>query len=120
MFLLWPDWRGEVATMKRGAADATDETGATDRSSPEPKLLSQRAGMNFVNDLDRPRATNPTGVPFTTSSRLVREESSLVAERSVAPGIVRRIRTTFSSLWPDTLGEVITLKSLHQDFKKLH
>jgi len=32
----WPDWRAEVATMKRAGADATDETGATDRSSPEP------------------------------------------------------------------------------------
>jgi len=57
--------------MKRGGTDATDETGATDRSSHKPELHSQRAGMNFVNDLGQPRDTNLTGVPFTKLSQLV-------------------------------------------------
>jgi len=60
----WPDWCAEVVTMTRGDTDATDETGATDRSSSEPELQSQRAAMNFVTDLGWPRATSHPYHPF--------------------------------------------------------
>ena len=80
--------------MKRGGTDPTGAPGATDRSSRESELHSQRAGTNFVNDLGRPRAANLIGVPFTTRHGSLREELCVITERSVVSRLVCRIRTT--------------------------